>query len=504
VIPPEVEAKVLRLYHAEGWKLGTIARQLGVHHSTVRRVLAQAGIGEGRRMTRPSIADPYLPFIVETLERYPTLPASRLYEMVKQRGYPGGPDYFRAVVARYRPKRPAEAYLRLRTLPGEQAQVDWADFGKLVIGRAIRRLAAFVMILSFSRMLFLRFYLDQKMANFLRAHQEAFEAFGGVPRIVLYDNLKSAVLERYGEAIRFNPELLAFAAHYRYEPRPVAKGRGNEKGRAERAIRYARQSFFLAREWRDIDDLNRQADDWTGGSAAHRPCPEDRTMTVREAFDSERDKLVPLPNTRYPVHERLEVRVGRTPYARFDKNDYSVPHTLVRRLLTVVATPSQVRLLDGNEVVALHRRSYDKGAQMENPEHIADLVAHKRQGRRHRGLDRLYHAAPTSQALLIELAKRGGNLGSATAALLRLLEAYGAVALDAAVAEALSQGTPHPHAVRHVLERKRRERGQPPPIPVDLPDDPRVKGIIVRPHRLDQYDHLRPEPRESHDPDSEP
>ena len=125
MIPHALEAEILRLYHAEHWRVGTIATQLGVHHCTVRRVLTQAGIPAPRQSARTSIVDPYVPFIVQTLEKYPRLTASRLYEMVKSRGYPGAPDHFRSIVARYRPRPPAEAYLRLRTLPGEQAHVDW-------------------------------------------------------------------------------------------------------------------------------------------------------------------------------------------------------------------------------------------------------------------------------------------------------------------------------------------------------------------------------------------
>lgn len=492
MIPPDLEAKILRLYHAEGWKLGTLARQLGVHHSTVRRVLSQAGVGEARSTTRPSIADPYIPFIVKTLQDYPTLPASRLYQMATARGYPGAPDYFRAIVARYRPRKPAEAYLRLRTLPGEQAQVDWGSFGRLPIGRAKRRLSAFVMVLSYSRMIFLRFHLDQRMASFLAAHQEAFGAFGGVPRVLLYDNLKSAVLERYGDAIRFNPELLAFAAHHRYEPRPVARARGNEKGRVERAIRFVRQNFWPARQWRDVDHLNDQADAWCRGTAAQRPWPEDRAIKVAQAFADERDKLLPSPATPYPVEERVEAKVGRTPYVRFDLNDYSVPHTLVRQMVVVVATRTQVRVLDGSDVVATHPRSYDKGQQLEDPRHVLELEAQKRRARRHRGMDRLQHAAPNSRKLLVQLAERGGNLGSATAALLRHLDAYGAATLEGAIGEVLDSDTPHPEAVRQVLERRQRERGAPPPIAVALPDDPRVRDIRVRPHHLDTYDALSP------------
>jgi transposase len=228
-IPPELEAQILRYYHAEQWRVGTIATQLQVHHSVVARVLAQAGLPPAAGTPRPSQIDPYLPFLRETLAKFPRLTASRLYAMVRARGYPGGPDHFRYLVSRHRPRPPAEAYLRLRTLPGEQAQVDWAHFGKLSIGRAQRPLMAFVMVLSYSRHLFLRFFLDARMENFLRGHVAAFQAFDGVPRVLLYDNLKSAVLERVGDAIRFHPTLLACAGHYRYEPRPVAVARGNEK-----------------------------------------------------------------------------------------------------------------------------------------------------------------------------------------------------------------------------------------------------------------------------------
>ena len=236
-ISPETEAKVLRYYHAEHWRIGTIATQLGVHHGTVTRVLAQCGLPQLGAPRRASRLDPYLPFVRETLEQFPTLTASRLYVMVKERGYPGRPDHFRHLVALHRPRPKAEAYLRLRTLPGEQAQVDWGHFGHLEIGRARRPLMAFVIVLSWSRMIYLRFFLDARMENFLRGHIGAFVAWGGLARGLLYDNLKSAVLERQGQAIRFNPTLLQFAGHYRYEPRPVAIARGNEKGRVERAIR---------------------------------------------------------------------------------------------------------------------------------------------------------------------------------------------------------------------------------------------------------------------------
>ncbi len=490
MIAPELEAQILRYYHAERWRVGTIARQLGVHTDTVHRVLAQAGVPRAARCARASRVDDYLPFMLETLARYPRLPASRLYAMVCERGYTGGPDHFRHLVAQHRPRPPAEAVLRLRTLAGEQAQVDWGHFGRLTVGRAERALMAFVMVLSYSRRIFLRFSLDARLESFLRGHEAAFQAWQGLPRVLLYDNLKSVVLERRGEAIRFHPTLLAFAGHYRFEPRPVALARGNEKGRVERAIRYVRESFWPARRFADLEDLNAQARRWCDGPAAERPCPQDRGRSVRAVFAEEQPRLLALPDTPFPTEERVSVRVGKSPYVRFDRNDYSVPHTHVRRTLTVLAGPTEVRVLDAAEVVARHRRSYDAGARIEDPAHLAVLVAAKRAARAHRGVDRLAAAAPASAELLSQAAERGESLGSLTAALLRLLGEYGAAELQAALTEALARGVPHPHAVRLALERRREARGAPPPLAIRLPEPLRARDPIVRTHGLDDYDGL--------------
>src|SRR5271168_2788419 len=294
VTPPAVEAQILRYYHVEKWTAGTIAAQLHIHHGVVRRVLAQAGLPRIGPSPRRSKIDAYLPFITQTLEKFPKLTASRLYAMVRERGYSGRPDHFRHLISCHRPRPKAEAYLRLRTLPGEQAQVDWGHFGRLEIGRARRQLMAFVMVLSHSRQIFLRFFPDARMENFLRGHVAAFAAWGGVPRVLLYDNLKSAVLERRGDAIRFHPTLLGFAGQYRYEPRPVAIARGNEKGRVERAIRYVRDAFFAARSFIDLDDLNAQAETWCIGPAADRRCPDEPQRTVRVVFAEEAGRLLAL------------------------------------------------------------------------------------------------------------------------------------------------------------------------------------------------------------------
>lgn len=483
-------SQILRLHFAERWKPGTIARQLGVHHDTVRRVLAHNGVPEAARTERPSKLDPFLDFIQTTLAQYPTLTAARLFDMVHDRGYAGGPDHFRHRLAMLRPRRPAEAYLRLRTLPGEQAQVDWAHFGKLTIGRAERPLMAFVMVLSYSRRIFLRFFLDARMENFLRGHEAAFAAWQGVPRVLLYDNLKSAVLERQGDAIRFHSTLLGFAGHYRYEPRPVAVARGNEKGRVERAIRYVRDNFWPARTFRDLDDLNAQAQAWCDGQASMRPCPENREQSVQAVFVEEQPKLLALPDNPFPTDEVIEVSVGKTPYVRFDRNDYSVPHTHVRRSLTVHASPTQVRVLDGANVIACHRRSYDRAQQIEDATHIDALVAAKRNARVHSGIDRLHAAVPQAHALIEQAAARGEPLTALTRQLEEWLDAYGPRELAAAIAEALARGVPHPNAVQLALQRRREQRNTPPPLPVPLSDAVRARDPDVIPHALNPYDQL--------------
>ena len=490
-VAPDLVAQILRLRTVEKWRVGTIARQLHVHRDVVHRVLAGNSAPVHPSPLRPSRIDPYRPFMLETLTKFPTLTSSRLLQMLIERGYVGSASHLRHHVADMRPRPAPEAYLRLRTLPGEQAQVDWAHFDHLQIGRARRPLMAFVMVLSYSRRIFLRFFLDAHGATFIRGHAEAFASFGGCARVVLYDNLKSAVLERRGDAIRFNPVLLEFAAHYRYEPRPVAVARGNEKGRVERAIRYVRDNFFAARKYTDLDDLNAQARLWCEGPASDRRWPQDPALSVREAFHAEQANLLALPEREYALAERLAVTAGKTPYVRFDLNDYSVPHTHVRRALTVLADEHRVRVLDGVQELVSHVRSWDRGQQIEQPVHVEALVEHKRAARAHRASDRLAQAAPASVQFLRLAAERGEILSSTATVLSGLLDRYGARALEAAIAEALQRGVPHPNAVRLALERAREAAGTPPPVTLVLPEHVARRDAPVRAHDLASYD--RPE-----------
>jgi len=349
---------------------------------------------------------------------------------------------------------------------------------------------AFVLVLSYSRRIFLRFGFDQGMAGFLDGHQRAFEHFGGVPRVLLYDNLKSAVLERFGDAIRMHPTMLAFSVHHGYEARPVAVARGNEKGRVERSIRYVRTNFFGARKWANLEDLNAQALHWCDEIAAARPWPEDKSRKVQDAILEETPHLLALPQDRFPAADRREVHSGKTPYIRYDLNDYSVPHTHVQRTLTVFATPHEVRVLDGQAVVAEHGRSYDKGTTVENPKHIAGLMEHKMDARKHRAQDRLIAAVPQVREILVRLAERGDPLGNSVQHLCKLLDRFGLADFTAAVDRALAANSPHPNSIRMFVERIRLARGLADAPAVPVVTAPHLVRLQVRPHNLNTYDRL--------------
>jgi transposase len=192
MITPELRARIRRLFFAEHWKVGTIASELAIHHDTVRKAIELERFFPVAAPLRPTGLDPYKPLILETLEQHPRLRATRLFEMVSARGFSGSVVQVRRFVHTVRPRSHKEAFFRLETLPGEQGQVDWASFGSIRIGRADRKLSCFVMVLSYSRAIFARFALDQTLESFVRGNVAAFEAFGGVPRNLLYDNLKSA------------------------------------------------------------------------------------------------------------------------------------------------------------------------------------------------------------------------------------------------------------------------------------------------------------------------
>ncbi len=487
MIGPELVARIRHLYYAEHWKVGTIATELDLHHDTVERAL-HAERFHPVRIERARLTDPYVPFIRETLEHYPRLRATRLYEMVRGRGYSGSVTQLRRVVRDLRPVG-REAFLKLRVFPGEQGQVDWAHFGEVQIGRARRKLSCFVLTLSHSRALALEFCFDQQLETFLRAHVRAFNWLGGCPRVLLYDNLGSVVVERRGEAVHFHPRILELAGHYHFAPRPCRPARGNEKGRVERAIRYVRESYFAARPFTTLEDFNRQAARWRDQIAHRRAWPGDSSRTVQQVFEEEQAALLPLPRHPFETDLVRTVSSQRTIYVRFDLNDYTIPPAAVGRPLTLVASDTRVGIFDGSTRVADHARSWDRGQIASDPAHEEALLKEKRRALGSTPGARLAAAVPESEAFLEAAFRRGESAARQTVQLLALLEEYGATELRAAIHEALERDTPRVSSVAFLLARRRR-RLQSPPRPVDLSRRPELASIDVQSPDVEIYDDL--------------
>lgn len=497
-ISAEQHARIRKLYFGEHWKVGTIASELGIHPDAIKRAVETPRFGNRIGAQRPSMLDPFKPFIVATLKDHPRLCGTRIYQMIQSRGYPGGIAQLHRYLKVVRPESSSEAFFALETLAGEQGQVDWAHCGKMRIGAALRTLLLFVMVLSFSRKIFARFFFDAKMENFQRGHVEAFEHFEGAPRDLLYDNLKSVVLERVGEHVRFHPQILELASHYCFAPKPCAVYRGNEKGKVERAIQYIRTSFLGAREMRDLDTLNAELAQWLEHTADARRHPTDPDQrTVQQCYEQqERARLVPLPAHPMTCEATLLKRSGKQPYLRFDGNDYSIPHTLVRKPLSLRATDRQVRVFDGLSLVASHARSYDRRQRIEEPEHLHGLAEHKRAARSLTGRDRILSVSPHAEGFYEQLALRGSALGSATSQLLRTLQMHGAETLHEALGEALDKGVISPSAVAHLCDQRRRAQGRPVPLPPETAWPRAARDLHVQSHDLASYDALGEHPKD--------
>jgi transposase len=464
MISPETRVRIRRYFYAEHWKIGTIARELNIHPDAVRNAVETDRFHRAQPML-PCITDPYMEFVRQTLDRHPRLRATRIHQMIRERGYTGSVIQLRRAVARLRPPS-REPFLKLQAFPAEQAQVDWAHFGQVAVGRARRTLSCFVATLSWSRALYLEFFFDQTMENFLRGHVHAFEDWSGQPRVILYDNLRSAVMERRGNAIHFNPRLMELCAHYHFVARPCQIRAGNQKGRVERAIRYVRESFWAGRSFTTLAECNRQALLWRDQVAHRRRWPGDDNRTVAEVFAEEQPRLLTHPVHPFPTELVLPVRAAKTIYVRFDLNDYSIPPEAVGRQLTITASDTLV--LD--------------------PAHQEAVLKTKRKAFEATPSGRLAIAAPESKRLLDLAFAQGESAGSQTAQLLKLLDLYGPAALRRAVNEALERNTPRASSVAFLLRKQ--QRSAPPPMAVDLSRHPAAQAIEVRPHDLETYDEL--------------
>ena len=286
-------------------------------------------------------------------------------------------------------------------------------------------------------------------------------------------------------------------AHYHCLPRPCQVRAGNQKGRVERAIRYVRESFWAGRPFTTLPECNRQALVWRDEIAHQRPWPGDDQRIVAEVFAEEQSRLLPLPAHPFNTDRMLSVRAQKTIYVRFDLNDYSIPPEVLGRPLTLIASDSVVRILDGAQEIARHARSYDRHQQVLYPPHQQALLELKRKAFHSTPSGRLAQAVPESEILLDKAFARGESAGVQTAQLLKLLDLYGAAALRGAIRDALQRDTPLASSVAFLL-RQRQQRASSAPAAVDLSRYPQAQSIDIQPHNLETYDELT-----RHDKDSD-
>jgi len=257
----ETFSKIRQLFDQKQLKVSQIALELGLHQSTVAKWVKILKYQPRQRAKRPSKLGPYKGQIVALLERHPYT-AQQILQQLRQQGYSGGYSILKKFVAQVRPVR-KPAFLTLHFAPGECAQVDWGCAGSIVVGSTRRQPSFFVMVLCYSRLMYLEFTLAQSMEQFLTCHQRAFEFIGSVPAKVMIDNLKTGVLcHPRGEKAQLNPRYVDFAGHYGFEPIACAVGQANQKGRVENGVGYVKKNFLAGLEIPSFSAINPGAEQW--------------------------------------------------------------------------------------------------------------------------------------------------------------------------------------------------------------------------------------------------
>jgi transposase len=485
-IPAQLAAEIRRLFFAEHWKRGTIAAQLGVHCDAVARVLGPHGPRPGTPRPDARVLDAYHGFIDETLQRYPRLRATRILDMLRERGYTGSLRTVRRYVKGHRPRPKSEVFVRVETLPGEQAQVDWAYVGTMLVPGGPRRLWAFVMVLAYSRAMWGELVLDLDIHSLRRSLVRAAGFFGGCPRQWLFDNAKTVVVERAGDAVRFHPLLLDLAAQMHVQPLLCGVRKPHEKGKVERAIRYLKERFFPARSFHSLAHGNAQLQGFLDTVAHRRPHPRWPDRSVADVFEEEKSHLLALPQ---PVPETAlvtPVPVDKTAAVHLDTNRYSVPPVYAQRTLLLVADDTTVRLLDGSREVARHERSAGRHQRIEDKDHVTQALETKERARPAKGRDRLCAEVPEIEVLIAQWVDAGRNVGSMIARTLHLLDGYGVAAVSAAVRLMIERGTSDLGALSILCEQHRKRQGRPSPLALQLGQHVIERDVV--PHDLGGYD----------------
>jgi len=437
-----------------------LALSLGLDIKTVRHWIGRP-YAPRQPVRRPSKLDPFKGRIVGWLDAHP-LSAQQVFQRLRDNGYGGGisivKDYVRAV----RP-RPREAFLTLAFAPGEVAQVDWGEFGTIAVGDTRRRLSFFVMVLAYSRKMYVEFTLSQTMEQFLAAHVNGFNALG-VPKKVMVDNLRCAVLQhRRGESAQFNPRYLDFARHYGFEPVACAVAKGNEKGRVERGVGYVKVNFLSGLELPDFAALNPAAQVWLESVANVRMHRETHRRPV-DLWAEERAHLQAANPRPFDVGRVLVVRANRQFRVTFEANRYSVPARFAGAQVTLKAYPDRLCIYHSEDLIARHARSFERYRDLEDPDHPKALVAQRRHARDAQVLQRFLTLTPLAVRYHAGLVERRGHALVHVRKIVALADIYGNEAVVRALTDALSFAAFSSEYVAHLIEARTRQLPQASPL----------------------------------------
>lgn len=491
MISPEVQAQVLTLYYTDKRSMESISRELGVNRKTVMRVVERREVRlVPAHRSRLSGLDPYKEQIRAQMRKDPKMTGGAMLNQLRALGYTGGVTVVRDFMfqERGRMAHPREAFLRLEFGPGEVAQVDWGEFGDVFSDGV--KIHCFVMVLAYSRMIYAEFTRAEKFEDFIRAHESAFRFFGGAPRECWYDNLASAVSDRMGGLIRFNPRFMAYMGHHGIRPHACNPARGNEKGRVENLVRYLRTNFWPGREFADFDDLNRQLIVWRNQTANSREHRGTRRV-VKLLFESEeKPRLLALNPMAYDADEIFSRNVASDFHIQYESNRYSVPWTLVGMTVTVRVNPQNLKVYYNEKFICTHPRSYLKNRVFTTDGHRAGLLERKPGATRETWQLGFVKNLGPQMAEYVELVRQGPrSLKYELSRLVALVTVYGEPMVLEACADCLKAGIVGVDNVElHLKRRHHPSRVELPPAPITF--DSEKLNRMHRPVDLRKYDAL--------------
>jgi len=433
-------------------KASQIAAELNLDIKTVEKWMAKETFQRRKSAKRASKLDPYKKQIIALLDRHPYT-ARQICQQLEQEGYAGGYTIIKDYVRLIRPVR-KPAFLTLEFAAGECAQVDWGQYGSVPAGSTRRRLSFFVMVLCYSRTLYIEFTLSESMEHFLTCHRHALEFFGGVPRKVMVDNLKVAVLSHpAGQKAQFNPRYLDFAAHYGFEPVACNVRKANEKGRVENGVGYVKKNFLCGLELPSFDAVNPAAIQWRDTIANLRIHGETKEKPA-VLFEKEKPLLKPLPVMPYDCAVIQPVPVSRCCHVTFQSNRYSAPYLYASQRLTLKILPGQLLLFHNEKLVATHVRRYDRGQRISDPDHIRELQNQRQRARQQTLLLAFLSLCPEAEPYCRKLQEKRLNAPHHIQKIVALSEIYGPDKTARAIQDALRFEAIGCEYVANVLEQR--------------------------------------------------